>query len=133
MYYMFAAAPCKIPVLEHAYVNLSTPESRLEHGRLLNVSCQENYELAYNATPPRCNNGSWTHLPICAPGEPIPTCAPEPRRFKITLDKEPLRAYMRITKDQNTRLFETVQVRFRPSRFPGACAPGFRWPELTSP
>uniref|UniRef100_A0A6B0VGR4 Putative complement factor bb n=1 Tax=Ixodes ricinus TaxID=34613 RepID=A0A6B0VGR4_IXORI len=60
-------APCKIPALEHAFVNLSTPESRLEHGRLLNVSCQEHYELAYNATPPKCNNGSWTHLPICAP------------------------------------------------------------------
>ncbi|XP_065288915.1 sushi, von Willebrand factor type A, EGF and pentraxin domain-containing protein 1 isoform X4 [Dermacentor albipictus] len=60
-------APCKIPTLEHAYVNLSTPESRLEHGRRLSVSCHEHYELAYNSTPPRCNNGSWTHLPICAP------------------------------------------------------------------
>ncbi|XP_077534783.1 sushi, von Willebrand factor type A, EGF and pentraxin domain-containing protein 1-like isoform X3 [Haemaphysalis longicornis] len=60
-------APCKIPTLEHAHVNLSTPESRLEHGRQLSVSCHEHYELAYNATPPRCNNGSWTHLPICAP------------------------------------------------------------------
>ncbi|XP_075732658.1 sushi, von Willebrand factor type A, EGF and pentraxin domain-containing protein 1-like [Rhipicephalus microplus] len=62
-------APCKIPTLEHAYVNLSTPESRLEHGRRLSVSCHDHYELAYNSTPPppRCNNGSWTHLPICAP------------------------------------------------------------------
>ncbi|XP_064458816.1 sushi, von Willebrand factor type A, EGF and pentraxin domain-containing protein 1-like isoform X2 [Ornithodoros turicata] len=60
-------APCKIPVLEHAYVNLTTPESRLEHGRVLNVSCDTNYELAYNATSPQCNNGTWTHLPVCAP------------------------------------------------------------------
>ena len=47
-------------------INL-TVGSPVGHGQNITVNCSDNYELATNATPIQCYNGTWTQLPKCEP------------------------------------------------------------------
>ncbi|XP_023218660.1 sushi, von Willebrand factor type A, EGF and pentraxin domain-containing protein 1-like isoform X2 [Centruroides sculpturatus] len=60
-------APCIVPVVENGTVVEVVPGSRVTHGQQIMVECRLKYELIYNATPATCNNGTWTHVPVCVP------------------------------------------------------------------
>ena len=37
------------------------------HDTTMNISCEENYELAASSLPIQCDNGTWTQEPKCEP------------------------------------------------------------------
>ena len=41
-------------------------ETKVPHETTMNISCNENYELA-SSLPIECNNGTWTEEPKCEP------------------------------------------------------------------
>ncbi|GFX76367.1 uncharacterized protein TNCV_593301 [Trichonephila clavipes] len=43
------------------------PGSHVIHGQEVNITCEPRYAVIHNATPVSCNNGTWTHVPVCAP------------------------------------------------------------------
>ena len=39
------------------------------HGQNITVKCRDRYEMQLSHEMPVCYNGTWTHVPICVPGE----------------------------------------------------------------
>ena len=59
-------APCfveNIPKGESVNIKIRT---FAEHGMTINITCDDNYELA-STLPIECNNGTWTVEPKCEP------------------------------------------------------------------
>lgn len=74
------AAPCVVPTVQQGRVivsNTSHPNMTqasgeplmVLHGEHLSLECEPRYEPTLNNTPITCNNGTWTHMPKCVPGE----------------------------------------------------------------
>ena len=61
-------APCIVPEVEHGRVNGVSPGQRVTHSTEISVDCKAQFELTYNTTGAICNNGTWTHVPHCVPG-----------------------------------------------------------------
>lgn len=40
----------------------------VSHGDHLSLECETRYEPAFNNTPITCNNGTWSQMPQCQPG-----------------------------------------------------------------
>lgn len=45
--------------------------ARVPHGLEINITCEAKFDVGYNVTPVTCNNGTWTHVPSCVPGENV--------------------------------------------------------------
>lgn len=46
-------------------------DQKVPHGSTFESECIDNYEIVYQEEPPICQNGSWSYLPSCVPGELI--------------------------------------------------------------
>ncbi|XP_069936040.1 sushi, von Willebrand factor type A, EGF and pentraxin domain-containing protein 1 isoform X3 [Cherax quadricarinatus] len=61
-------APCIVPTIEHGRLRNDTRAgSQVPHGSIIDVECNQNYELAYSLAPSLCYNGTWTNYPRCQP------------------------------------------------------------------
>ncbi|GFR05772.1 protein lev-9 [Trichonephila clavata] len=60
-------APCIVPEMEMGNFTDYNPGSHVTHGQEVNITCEPRYAIIHNATPVSCNNGTWTHVPVCAP------------------------------------------------------------------
>ncbi|XP_055680814.1 uncharacterized protein LOC129788622 isoform X2 [Lutzomyia longipalpis] len=77
-------APCVVPTISQGIVipneneydfngtTLATPGigsiSKVQHGTILEVMCDEHYEFPISSlSPPICNNGTWSVIPRCVP------------------------------------------------------------------
>lgn len=67
--FLFYLAPCSFLSIDHGRVTNYAKEAKVPHDKHIAVDCVAQYELRYNNTPATCNNGSWTHIPTCIPGE----------------------------------------------------------------
>ncbi|KXJ69876.1 hypothetical protein RP20_CCG025560 [Aedes albopictus] len=92
-------APCVVPSISQGQVipiefevdvNLTTivptsgSSSKVKHGTVLEVICDEHYEFPFSSlSPPTCNNGTWSVIPRCAPAR----CKtmPKPPKFGMVL------------------------------------------------
>lgn len=64
-----SAAPCIVPTIEYGRLkNRTLAGALVTHGSVIEVECDERYELAYSLAPSLCYNGTWTHYPRCQPG-----------------------------------------------------------------
>ncbi|GBP40693.1 hypothetical protein EVAR_36429_1 [Eumeta japonica] len=48
--------------------------SMVQHGELILVDCENNYEFPSNNAAVSCNNGTWTQIPRCLPARNAPLC-----------------------------------------------------------
>lgn len=62
-------APCLVPDITNGRINNVAPGVTVPHGTIINATCKPQYELSYTASPSRCNNETWTHVPKCIPGK----------------------------------------------------------------
>ncbi|XP_054709581.1 sushi, von Willebrand factor type A, EGF and pentraxin domain-containing protein 1-like [Uloborus diversus] len=60
-------APCIVPEMEQGNFTDFSPGARVLHGVEINITCLARYDVIYNGPPVSCNNGTWTHVPSCAP------------------------------------------------------------------
>uniref|UniRef100_A0A182JZ61 Sushi, von Willebrand factor type A, EGF and pentraxin domain-containing protein 1 n=1 Tax=Anopheles christyi TaxID=43041 RepID=A0A182JZ61_9DIPT len=92
-------APCVVPSISQGQVipiefdidvNSTTivptsgSSSKVKHGTVLEVICDEHYEFPFSSlSPPTCNNGTWSVIPRCAPAR----CKtmPKPPKFGMVL------------------------------------------------
>ncbi|XP_035774232.1 sushi, von Willebrand factor type A, EGF and pentraxin domain-containing protein 1-like [Anopheles albimanus] len=94
-------APCVVPSISQGQVipiefdidvNATTivptgpasSSSKVKHGTVLEVICDEHYEFPFSSlSPPTCNNGTWSVIPRCAPAR----CKtmPKPPKFGMVL------------------------------------------------
>uniref|UniRef100_A0A182SWR0 Sushi, von Willebrand factor type A, EGF and pentraxin domain-containing protein 1 n=1 Tax=Anopheles maculatus TaxID=74869 RepID=A0A182SWR0_9DIPT len=92
-------APCVVPSISQGQVipiefdidvNATTivptsgSSSKVKHGTVLEVNCDEHYEFPFSSlSPPTCNNGTWSVIPRCAPAR----CKtmPKPPKFGMVL------------------------------------------------
>lgn len=92
-------APCVVPSISQGQVipiefevdvNMTTivptsgSSSKVKHGTVLEVICDEHYEFPFSSlSPPTCNNGTWSVIPRCAPAR----CKtmPKPPKFGMVL------------------------------------------------
>lgn len=64
-----SSAPCIVPTIEHGRLkNRTLAGALVTHGSVIEVECDERFELAYSLAPSLCYNGTWTHYPRCQPG-----------------------------------------------------------------
>lgn len=79
------SAPCVVPSVSQGTVipievesessNISTTSgyslsSKVRHGTILEVLCNENYEFPLSSqSPPTCYNGTWSIIPKCVPAK----------------------------------------------------------------
>lgn len=96
-------APCVVPTVSQGIVvpievenpetnvttavsmQISMGSSKVRHGTILEVICDEHYEfpLILTMAPPTCNNGTWSTIPRCAPAR----CKtmPKPPKFGMVI------------------------------------------------
>ncbi|XP_074643429.1 protein lev-9-like [Tubulanus polymorphus] len=61
--------PCEVPRIMNGFVNDSTSGVIVEHGTHIKFACNPGHRL--NTTShSRCDNGTWTNIPHCQPGQP---------------------------------------------------------------
>uniref|UniRef100_T1J421 Sushi domain-containing protein n=1 Tax=Strigamia maritima TaxID=126957 RepID=T1J421_STRMM len=56
------------------------------HGQVIQVTCDEQYEISYNVSWVKCVNGTWSVLPICLPAR-CKTLPPRPRHGMVIAPK----------------------------------------------
>ena len=64
--------------------SLHTGSSKVRHGTILEVLCDEHYEFPLTTlSPPTCNNGTWSTIPRCVPAR----CKtlPKPPKFGMVI------------------------------------------------
>ncbi|XP_066943300.1 sushi, von Willebrand factor type A, EGF and pentraxin domain-containing protein 1-like isoform X2 [Macrobrachium rosenbergii] len=70
-------APCIVPSIEFGVIkNKTRTGAQVPHGTVIDVQCNEKYELTYSLAPSICYNGTWTHYPRCQAAR----CKKLPRR-----------------------------------------------------
>ncbi|XP_037777143.1 complement receptor type 2-like isoform X1 [Penaeus monodon] len=76
-------APCIVPTIEHGRLkNRTLAGALVTHGSVIEVDCDERYELAYSLAPSLCYNGTWTHYPRCQPAR-CKKLPPRPRHGMV--------------------------------------------------
>lgn len=93
-------APCVVPTISQGIVipieldipdpntttihSLGIGSSKVKHGTVLDVVCDQNYEFPLTSmSPPTCNNGTWSIIPRCVPAR----CKtmPKPPKFGMVI------------------------------------------------
>lgn len=67
-----------------ATINMGIGSSKVRHGTILEVICDEHYEFPLTSmSPPTCNNGTWSTIPRCVPAR----CKtlPKPPKFGMVI------------------------------------------------
>ena len=78
-------APCVVPLIENGRINSAAAGSKLPHASTIEAICKPQYESAVsNTTVSMCNNGSWTVIPFCVPGEYSYSCALQLTRYTFS-------------------------------------------------
>lgn len=65
-------------------LNIGIGSSKVRHGTILEVICDEHYEFPITSlSPPTCNNGTWSTIPRCVPAR----CKtlPKPPKFGMVI------------------------------------------------
>ncbi|XP_042893956.1 complement receptor type 2-like [Penaeus japonicus] len=76
-------APCIVPTIEYGRLkNRTLAGALVTHGSVIEVECDERYELAYSLAPSLCYNGTWTHYPRCQPAR-CKKLPPRPRHGMV--------------------------------------------------
>lgn len=76
--------PEQTNVTTTASMQMGTGSSKVRHGTILEVICDEHYEFPLTTlAPPTCNNGTWSTIPRCVPAR----CKtlPKPPKFGMVI------------------------------------------------
>ncbi|CAL4084147.1 unnamed protein product, partial [Meganyctiphanes norvegica] len=63
-------APCIVPDIDQGTIGNTSavrPRQKVDHGTVIEIVCDVNYELSHGQYNITCNNGTWNHYPRCAP------------------------------------------------------------------
>lgn len=83
----YVTAPCVVPKVQQGRILVAVNESDsnntvsmkqtivevsvVKHGTRVSVECEDRYEPSNSTSPVSCNNGTWSYIPKCQPGNQI--------------------------------------------------------------
>lgn len=83
----YVTAPCVVPKVQQGRILVAVNESDsnntismkqtivevsvVKHGTRVSVECEDRYEPSNSTSPVSCNNGTWSYIPKCQPGNEV--------------------------------------------------------------